>query len=57
MYLYIFEDGTMKQQLEEPSKEDFDCIGAGILDIIEVDNEIFFQFDSYGNVVEIEVSK
>lgn len=34
MYLYIFEDGTLKQSQLPPTADDMQCIGDGILQVI-----------------------
>lgn len=34
MYLYIFEDGTLRQSQLAPTSTDMECIGDGILQVI-----------------------
>lgn len=53
MYLYIFEDNTLKQQETEPTQEDLQCIEDGILTIISCENGIFFNIEPDGSTVII----
>lgn len=50
-YLYIFEDGSVKQTNETPSKDDCTSISDGILEIIYVEDSIFHHFDPEVKIV------
>ena len=61
MYLYIFEDGTLKQTNEEPSQNDLQAIKDGNLEIVSFDGnphekQVFFglSLNGYYSVPELE---
>ncbi len=59
MYLYIFEDQTIWQLAEEPSKDDLDSIDLGILTIIKFDfiAENFMELFANAEYKTVEIGK
>lgn len=43
MYLYVYYDGKMTQQAEEPTQDDFDSVEFGSVDLVRVDGTGHFQ--------------
>lgn len=56
MYLYIFDDGSMKQWDEPPSSENLQFIGDGSLNVVRAVNGYFEAIDSSGNWSKVEES-
>lgn len=40
-YLYLFEDGGIAANTDEPTQEDCDSVDAGILNVIRCTNGVF----------------
>jgi len=41
VYLYIFEDGSLKQSQLAPTADDLKCIGDGILQVVTLVGAVF----------------
>lgn len=39
-YIYLFEDGTITQSKESPTKEDFQSINEGVLNVLVTSNTV-----------------
>ena len=39
IYIYIFEDGGLKQSTKEPMEDDYTAVKAGVLTLLRVDTE------------------
>jgi len=37
MYLYVYHDGSITQQAEDPTKDDFDSVSLGAIEIARID--------------------
>lgn len=45
MYLYIFEDGTLRQAQLPPTSADLQAIGDGILQVVSLVGATFVEYD------------
>lgn len=45
MYLYIFEDGSLRQAQLPPTNADLECIGDGILQVVTLVGAKFVEYD------------
>lgn len=54
MYLYVFEDGSMKQSQLPPTAEDTQCIEDGILQVLTLVGAKFVEARVRGGVVSFE---
>lgn len=43
-YLFIFEDGTLRQSMEPPTAVDLECIGDGVLQVITSVGAVFVEY-------------
>lgn len=56
VYIYIFEDGTIRQSLNVPTELDIECSNQGTLTILKVVNSCVFEFHEY-NWIEVRQSE
>lgn len=53
MYLYIFDDGVMRQTDQEPTATDIECIENGSLEVVRFRADNYCRYDN-GRWVEID---
>lgn len=54
IYLYIFEDGAIRQSSEHPTAEDLECVDCGILTVVFKDSDDFYEILAAGKIKKVD---
>ena len=54
MLLFVFEDGSTKVADREPTEDELESVGAGILDIFQSKGTAIYQIDEDGELLDVE---
>lgn len=57
MFVYIFEDGTVQQHPDPPTREDMECIMDGILIVLKCDSVVCVTEDGDAELTTCDLSE